>query len=100
MTAWCQQGFLTDLLARAEEHGFETWLTADHGNVVATAGGAPPEGLKVNDQGTRLRLYRTQETRDASAHLGVPWDPFRVCRPTSTSSSPHIAKDSIVTDSG
>ena len=78
VTAWCQQGFLTDLLARGEEHGFETWLTADHGNVVATAGGAPPEGLKVERQGTRLRLYRTQETRDASAHLGVPWTPPRL----------------------
>lgn len=78
VTAWCQQGYLTDLLARADEQGFETWLTADHGNVVATAGGAPPEGLKVERPGTRLRLYRSQTLRDASAHLGVAWTPPRL----------------------
>ena len=78
VTAWCQQGYLVDLLARAEEQGFETWLTADHGNVVATAAGVPPEGLKVERQGTRLRLYRSKATRDASADLGVAWTPPRL----------------------
>ncbi|MEJ7784644.1 MAG: PglZ domain-containing protein [Solirubrobacteraceae bacterium] len=78
VTTWCQQNYLTNLLTRAAEQGFETWLTADHGNVVATAGGAPPEGLKVERQGTRLRLYRSQSMRDASAHLGVAWTPPRL----------------------
>ena len=78
LTAWCKQGYLQDLLARADEQGFETWLTADHGNVVATAGGAPPEGLRVERPGTRLRLYRSQEMRDASAHLGIAWTPPRL----------------------
>ncbi|MFN2469623.1 MAG: PglZ domain-containing protein [Gaiellaceae bacterium] len=78
VTAWCQQGYLTDLLALANEHGYETWLTADHGNVVATAGGAPPEGLRVERQGTRLRLYRSLTMRDASAHFGVAWTPPRL----------------------
>jgi hypothetical protein len=78
VTAWCRQGYLADLLARADEQGFETWLTADHGNVVATAGGAPPEGLRVDRQGTRLRLYRSEAMRDASAHLGVAWTPPRL----------------------
>jgi hypothetical protein len=78
MTASCQQGYLTKLLAQADENGFETWLTADHGNVVATAGGAPPEGLKVEQAGTRLRLYRSKEMRDASAHLGIAWTPPRL----------------------
>jgi hypothetical protein len=76
--AWCQQGFLRDLLVRAAEAGFETWLTADHGNVVATAGGAPPEGLRVERQGTRLRLYRSLATRDAAAHFGIAWTPPRL----------------------
>ncbi len=78
VTAWCQQGYLTGLLAQADEHGYETWLTADHGNVVATAGGAPPEGLRVERQGTRLRLYRSLAMRDASANLGIAWTPPRL----------------------
>src|SRR5581483_11119539 len=76
--AWCQQGFLRDILTRAAEAGFETWLAADHGNVVATAGGAPPQGLTVERQGTRLRLYRSVATRDAAAHFGIPWTPPRL----------------------
>ena len=76
--AWCQQGFLAKLLAEAGEAGFETWLTADHGNVVATPGGAPPEGLRVERQGTRLRLYRSLATRDAAANYGIPWTPPRL----------------------
>jgi hypothetical protein len=78
VTAWCQQGYLTDLLARAEDQGFETWVTADHGNVVASPGGAPPEGLKVERQGTRVRLYRNAAMRDASAAMGVAWTPPRL----------------------
>lgn len=78
VTAWCQQGYLTGLLAQADEHGYETWVTADHGNVVATAGSAPPEGLRVERQGTRLRLYRSLAMRDASANLGVAWTPPRL----------------------
>lgn len=78
MSAWSQQGYLSKLLAQADEHGFETWVTADHGNVVASAGAAPPEGLKVERPGTRLRLYRSKEMRDASAHLGIAWTPPRL----------------------
>ncbi len=78
LASWCQQGYLTDLVTRAAYAGFETWVTADHGNVVAAAGGRPPEGLKVERPGTRARLYRTAAMRDASGHLGVPWTPPRL----------------------
>lgn len=78
VSAWCQQGFLSELLARAADLGFESWLTADHGNVVASPGGAPPEGLKVDKAGTRFRLYHSKELRDASADVGIAWTPPRL----------------------
>ncbi|MGO9884474.1 MAG: PglZ domain-containing protein [Solirubrobacteraceae bacterium] len=78
LAAWCQQGYLPALLTRAGEQGYETWVTADHGNVVASPGGAPPEGLKVERPGTRVRLYRSAAMRDASAEMGVAWTPPRL----------------------
>jgi hypothetical protein len=78
LTAWCRQGYLAALLDHAREQGFETWVTADHGNVVAAAGSMPPEGLRVERQGTRLRLYRAKDTRDAAADQGIAWTPPRL----------------------
>jgi hypothetical protein len=78
LASWCHQGYLVDVVQRAADAGFETWLTADHGNVVADAGGRPPEGLRVERPGTRARLYRTAAMRDASARFGVPWTPPRL----------------------
>jgi hypothetical protein len=76
--AWCRQGFFVRLLADARAQGFETWVASDHGNVVADAGGAPTEGLRIEHAGTRYRLYRTAAVRDAAAELGVAWTPPRL----------------------
>jgi hypothetical protein len=75
--AWCRHGFLRKLVTRALEIGLETWITADHGNVEAAPGSAPAEGLKVDQPGTRVRLYASPVLRDASAQHGIVWDPPR-----------------------
>lgn len=78
ITPWAEQGFLRRLLDDAASSRFETWLTADHGNVVAAPGAAPREGLKLERAGTRFRLYRSEAQRDSAGAPGVAWTPPRL----------------------
>ena len=73
---WLGHGFLASLIASASERGFEVWLTADHGNIEATAiDYLPMEGVAVNRTGERVRLYATETLRDAARADGLAWQP-------------------------
>ena len=64
---WASQGHLQQLLVRLQEEGFAVYLTADHGNVMATGVGNPKEGVLVDTRGRRARVYDRPEFRDEVA---------------------------------
>jgi hypothetical protein len=64
---WASQGHLQQLLVRLQREGFVVYLTADHGNVMATGMGNPREGVLVETGGKRARVYDRPEFRDEVA---------------------------------
>lgn len=71
---WAANGFLSDLVARATKDGFETWITADHGNIECLWWIVCRRGVAIESAGKRLLRYRNRTLRDASAAEGVVWD--------------------------
>lgn len=74
LDAWVRSGVLTEVLAQAAAHGYETWLTADHGNLAVEPVKEPREGAFVERPGTRARRYASKTLRDAAVAEGVAWD--------------------------
>jgi hypothetical protein len=74
LDVWINNGFLTDLIARATQAGIETWITADHGNLECLGIGAVSEGVVIESAGKRLLRYPNRTLRDASAADGIVWD--------------------------
>lgn len=74
LDVWVSNGFLDDLLRRAKENGFETWITADHGNLECRPAGSVSEGLAVEAAGKRLLRYSNRTLRDSSTVDGIVWD--------------------------
>lgn len=74
LDAWVQSGLLSTLLARAAEGRYETWLTADHGNLAVEPSKEPREGTLVERAGTRVRRYASKALRDDAAVEGVVWN--------------------------
>ena len=71
---WARAGVLHTLLVAAAEHGYETWLTADHGNLAVAKTRETKEGDFVERNGTRTRRYASRALRDDSAVQGIAWD--------------------------
>lgn len=74
LDAWVQSGVLNEVLTRAADHGYDTWLTADHGNLAVEPSKEPREGAFVERAGTRARRYGSKTLRDAAVAEGVVWD--------------------------
>jgi len=74
LDVWAANGFLDDLVERAAAAGFETWITADHGNLECAPAGIPSEGIVIEAAGKRLLRYPNRILRDASKVDGVVWD--------------------------
>ena len=72
---WARTGFLRELVAQATAKGYETWVTADHGNLPTVPGPVPREGQTVESAGTRVRLYPNDTLRAGAADFGDVWDP-------------------------
>jgi hypothetical protein len=60
---WCEGGFLNSLIGYLLGHGFQVWLTADHGNIECKGKGRPSEGVIAETKGERVRVYPTPELR-------------------------------------
>lgn len=83
---WCQGGFLGSLLAYLLDHGYEVWMTSDHGNIECSGKGRPSEGVIAETRGERVRIYPTPELRASVASkftfshewqpIGLPSDYF------------------------
>jgi hypothetical protein len=72
--AWMSSGVLATLVERAASNNYETWLTADHGNLAVEPTKAPREGAFVERAGTRVRRYASRALRDDAAVSGIAWD--------------------------
>ena len=78
ITQWCQGGFLSALIGRLLDRGYDVWLTADHGNIECRGNGRPSEGVIAEVRGERVRIYPTPELRDQTAtafEFARPWHP-------------------------
>jgi len=60
IASWCETGFVEQLLRTLLNRGFDTYLTADHGNVDAIGIGRPNEGATTEMRGARVRVYRSE----------------------------------------
>jgi hypothetical protein len=74
LEGWARAGVLHALLVAAAEHGYETWLTADHGNIAVAKTKETQEGDFVERNGTRTRRYASKALRDDSRVEGIAWD--------------------------
>jgi len=60
---WAQQGFPARLLELLQDHGYDVFLTSDHGNIEATGCGSPKEGMIASERGQRVRVFESQTLR-------------------------------------
>ncbi len=75
---WCQDGFLSGLIRHLLDHGYNVWLTADHGNTECDGKGRPSEGVIAETRGERVRIYPTPELRSQVASIfgfAYEWPP-------------------------
>ena len=75
---WCKKGFLGTLIGHLLSHGYEVWLTADHGNIECDGKGRPSEGVIAETRGERVRVYPTPELRARVAEsltFAHEWNP-------------------------
>jgi hypothetical protein len=64
---WCQGGFLGSLIGYLLDHGYQVWMTSDHGNIECCGKGRPSEGVIAETRGERVRVYPTPELRSQIA---------------------------------
>ena len=76
--SWCETGFVEKLFLLLSKHGYQIYLTADHGNVDADGIGRLSQGVLSELKGERVRTYRS-ETLAASVPAEI--DAFRFDNP-------------------
>ena len=59
ISAWCDTGFVEELFLMLARHGYQIYLTADHGNVEAEGIGRLNQGVVSEVRGERVRTYRS-----------------------------------------
>ena len=75
---WCKGEYLITLLSYLNRHGYEVWLTSDHGNIESIGKGRPKEGAIAESRGERVRVYPTPELRSqisSSFTFALEWQP-------------------------
>ncbi len=60
---WAKQSYLSSLLVLLLDHGFQVYLTSDHGNIETTGCGRPSEGAIADIRGERVRIYSNEMLR-------------------------------------
>jgi hypothetical protein len=58
---WCDTGFIEKLFLMLSKHGYQIYLTADHGNVDAEGIGRLSQGVVSELKGERVRAYRSED---------------------------------------
>jgi hypothetical protein len=59
INAWCETSFVEKLFLLLSEHGFQIYLTADHGNAEAVGIGPLNQGVVSELKAERVRAYRS-----------------------------------------
>lgn len=75
---WCRGEYLITLLNYLSSHGYDIWLTSDHGNIESIGKGRPSEGALAESRGERVRVYPTPELRSqvfSSFTFAREWSP-------------------------
>ena len=72
---WCDTGFVERLFFLLAGHGYQIYLTADHGNVEAEGIGRLGEGVVSELRGERVRTYRSDAL---AASIPEDLDAFRL----------------------
>lgn len=67
ISQWCEGEYLLSLIRYLFEHGFDLWVTSDHGNKESNGIGRPNEGSIAESRGERVRVYPTPELRSQIA---------------------------------
>ena len=78
ISMWCETGFIEKLFLLLMEHGYQIYLTSDHGNVDAEGIGRVNQGVVSELRGERVRTYRN-ETLASSVQPEI--DAFRFNSP-------------------
>jgi hypothetical protein len=65
ISAWCETGFVEKLFLLFAKHGYQIYLTADHGNVDAEGIGRLSQGAISELKGERVRTYRNATLADS-----------------------------------
>ena len=60
---WASQRYLERMIHLLFDHGFQVYLTSDHGNVEAEGIGSPAEGAIADQRGERVRIYPDAQLR-------------------------------------
>ena len=63
----CRKGFMHSLINYLLNHGYEVWMTSDHGNIECSGKGRPTEGVIAETKGERVRIYPSKELRSQVA---------------------------------
>jgi hypothetical protein len=72
---WMKSNYLHDLLLKLFDHGYEVYITSDHGNTESLGVGRPKQGALVETKGERVRIYSDQMFRDEAAtqYSSIKW---------------------------
>lgn len=76
---WCKTGFIEQLFSMLLEHGYNVYITSDHGNIDAIGQGRPNEGAATELRGERVRIYNSDLL--AEKICSPDQDAFRVTIP-------------------
>jgi hypothetical protein len=64
---WARQGHFSSLLKLLSDHGFEIWITSDHGNLECEGIGNIQDGSLSETKASRVRIYQSEVLRNQAA---------------------------------
>lgn len=105
---WVKQGCFGSLLSLLIDHGYDLWITSDHGNLECEGIGNISDGSLSETKASRVRIYQSEALRDQAAAKteaslawtpkGLPGDVYSLFAPYQASY--HAVGKKIVTHGG
>lgn len=75
---WAKQGHFSSLLKLLIDHGYDLWITSDHGNLECEGIGSISDGSLSETKASRVRIYQSDVLRDqaaAKSATSLSWTP-------------------------
>jgi len=75
---WVKQGHFSSFLRVLMDHGYEIWITSDHGNLQCEGIGNIPDGSLSETKASRVRIYQSEDLRNEAANKAnstLAWTP-------------------------